>query len=96
MFFLSQQSVRLAIHSLLTSSIRSIHLETHPLCFKCTPLLSAEPLKKKKRIDPQVLRERAEKKIKRIQRDIRRLEKGSKQLKPIAELEVPRKILRDP
>lgn len=56
---------------------------------------SAEPLKKKKRIDPTILKERAEKRIRRMQRDIRRLEKVAKKYKPISELEVPRKIYRD-
>ncbi|XP_042905184.1 large ribosomal subunit protein mL40 isoform X2 [Parasteatoda tepidariorum] len=55
----------------------------------------AEPLRKKKRIDPQVLRERAEKKVKRIQRDIRRLEKVARKFKPISELEIPKKAIRD-
>lgn len=42
-----------------------------------------------------MLRERAEKKIRRINRDIKRLEKVAKQFKPISELEVPKKALRD-
>ncbi|XP_054716582.1 39S ribosomal protein L40, mitochondrial-like [Uloborus diversus] len=74
---------------------RSIHIMNNPLYFRFTPALSAEPLRKKRRIDPAVLRERAEKKIKRIQRDIRRLEKVAKQFKPLAELEPPKTILRE-
>ncbi|GFW91465.1 39S ribosomal protein L40, mitochondrial [Trichonephila clavipes] len=65
------------------------------LQFQNTPALCAEPLRRKKRMDPQVLRERAEKKIRRLQRDIRRLEKVSRQFKPISELDIPRKAVRD-
>ncbi|XP_055932511.1 39S ribosomal protein L40, mitochondrial-like isoform X2 [Argiope bruennichi] len=73
---------------------RNFH-SSQQLGFNFTPILCAEPLRKKKRIDPQILRERAEKKIRRLQRDIRRLEKVSRQFKPISELEVPRKAIRD-
>ncbi|GFS37235.1 39S ribosomal protein L40, mitochondrial [Nephila pilipes] len=73
---------------------RNFH-SSQSLWFQSTPALCAEPLRKKKRVDPQLLRERAEKKAKRLQRDIRRLEKVSRQFKPISELDVPRKAMRD-
>lgn len=50
---------------------------------------SAEPLKKKKRIDPAIIKQREERKKKRLEKQIRRLEKNARQLKPIDELEVP-------
>lgn len=50
---------------------------------------SAEPLKKKKRLDPAVIRQREERKRKRLEKSIRRLEKYAKKLKPINELEIP-------
>lgn len=44
-------------------------------------------MKKKKRMDPAVLRNREERKKKKLEKQIRRLEKNSRQLKPINELE---------
>ncbi|GLH07650.1 39S ribosomal protein L40, mitochondrial [Gryllus bimaculatus] len=60
-----------------------------PLLFKFSPCLFAEPLKKKKRIDPAILKAREERKKKKIEKQIRRLEKNARQLKPIEEVEVP-------
>lgn len=62
---------------------------TSTLLFKNSPVLCAEPLKKKKRIDPAVLKAREERRKKKLEKHIRRLEKNAKQLKPIDELEVP-------
>lgn len=50
-------------------------------------------MKKKKRIDPAVIRNREERKRKKIEKTIRRLEKNARQLKPIGELEVPFKLV---
>ncbi|KAJ3665989.1 hypothetical protein Zmor_001451 [Zophobas morio] len=61
--------------------------------FKATPYLMAEPLKKKKRVDPAVLKAREERKKKKIEKQIRRLEKNARQLKPIEECEVPLSLL---
>ncbi|XP_053698292.1 39S ribosomal protein L40, mitochondrial [Sabethes cyaneus] len=72
--------------------VRSLHTgSTH--CFHYTPVLCAEPLKKKKKIDPQVLKQREERKRKRLEKMIRRLEKNARQLKPVEELEVPIELL---
>ncbi|XP_065353894.1 large ribosomal subunit protein mL40 [Cloeon dipterum] len=73
----------------LTTQCRSIFIQSNPKLFRSTPCLMAEPLKKKKRIDPAVLRAREERKKKKIEKQIRRLEKNSRQLKPIDELEIP-------
>ncbi|CRL07023.1 CLUMA_CG019971, isoform A [Clunio marinus] len=59
------------------------------LNFHYTPVLYAEPLKKKKKLDPAVVRAREDRKRKKLEKQIRRLEKNSRQLKPIDELEVP-------
>ncbi|XP_074034373.1 mitochondrial ribosomal protein L40 [Leptinotarsa decemlineata] len=59
------------------------------LPFRATPVLLAEPLKKKKRLDPAIIRAREERKKKKIEKQIRRLEKHARQLKPIEECEVP-------
>jgi large subunit ribosomal protein L40 len=50
-----------------------------------TSYLFAEPLRKKKRIDPQVLKRRTERKLRKLEKEIRRLESTKKQLKPIIE-----------
>ena len=54
-----------------------------------TPILFAEPLKKKKKIDPAVIRAREERRKKKLEKLIRRMEKNARQLKPIDDLEVP-------
>ncbi|KAG8281134.1 39S ribosomal protein L40, mitochondrial [Homalodisca vitripennis] len=50
---------------------------------------AGEPLKKKKRLDPAIIRAREEKKKKKLEKQIRRLEKNARQSKPIDECEVP-------
>ncbi|ENN80091.1 hypothetical protein HUJ04_013074 [Dendroctonus ponderosae] len=70
------------------------HISTDPnLFFRATPCLMAEPLKKKKKMDPAVVRAREERKKKRLEKQIRRLEKNTRQLKPIQECEVPLNLL---
>lgn len=56
--------------------------------FRNTPVLCAEPLKKKKKLDPAIIKAREERRKKKIEKQIRRLEKNAKQLKPIDECEV--------
>ncbi|XP_045475289.1 39S ribosomal protein L40, mitochondrial [Harmonia axyridis] len=56
---------------------------------KISPILCAEPLKKKKKMDPAVLRAREERRKKKIEKQIRRLERNARQLKPIEECEIP-------
>lgn len=46
-------------------------------------------MKKKKKVDPQIVKAREERRRKKIEKQIRRLEKNARQLKPIDELEVP-------
>lgn len=50
-------------------------------------------MKKKKKLDPAIIKAREEKKRKRLEKQIRKLEKGAKQLKPIEECEVPLSLL---
>ncbi|XP_015176445.1 PREDICTED: 39S ribosomal protein L40, mitochondrial [Polistes dominula] len=78
---------RLSKHT--TTCMRNISTYGYPLQFGITNTLLAEPLKKKKRLDPAILREREERKKRKLEKFIRRLEKHSKQLKPIGELEIP-------
>ncbi|XP_044265787.1 39S ribosomal protein L40, mitochondrial [Tribolium madens] len=63
------------------------------LNFRATPCLMAEPLKKKKRLDPAVIKAREDRKKKKIEKQIKRLEKNARQLKPIEECEVPLGLL---
>ncbi|PSN33246.1 39S ribosomal protein L40 [Blattella germanica] len=72
---------------------RFITTNINPNLFRATACLYAEPLKKKKRIDPAVIKQREERKKKRLEKQIRRLEKNARQLKPIDELEVPLSVL---
>lgn len=55
-------------------------------------LFSAEPLKKKRRLDPSIVKAREDRKKRKIEKQIRRLERNAKQLKPIEECEVPMKL----
>lgn len=54
---------------------------------------SAEPLKKKKRVDPQVVKAREDRRRKKLEKQIRRLERNARQLKPIDELEIPLNLI---
>ncbi|XP_016924958.4 large ribosomal subunit protein mL40 [Drosophila suzukii] len=62
-------------------------------CFQTTSVLCAEPLKKKKKLDPQIVKQREDRKKKKIEKQIRRLEKNARQLKPVEELEVPLELI---
>lgn len=52
-------------------------------------------MKKKKRIDPAILRRRFERKTRKMQKEIRRLEKVKKTPKPVLELQVPKEIFME-
>lgn len=58
-------------------------------------ILSAEPLRKKKKMDPAILRQREERKKRKIEKQIRRLEKNSSQLKNLEEVEVPYQLVEE-
>lgn len=74
-----------AKNHIITSQLHTTSL----INFRNTPVLFAEPLKKKKKMDPVVVKQREERKRKKLEKQIRRLEKNARQLKPIDELEVP-------
>nr|CUU98799.1 hypothetical transcript [Hymenolepis microstoma] len=77
--------------------------------FPCSPLcqiesfrslyissvLCAEPLKKKKRVDPQQEANRVRRKAKRIEREIKRLAKQGRKLKPVEEIEGDRQLMKE-
>ncbi|CAL1544210.1 unnamed protein product [Lymnaea stagnalis] len=71
-----------------------IHSQSMPLWFHTAQKLWAEPMKKKKRVDPSILAARSAKKIKRIEKEIKRLAKIGRILKPIDELEIDNKKLK--
>lgn len=63
--------------------------------FTTTSALNAEPPKKKRRIDPLVLKTRVERKIKKTEREIFKLENDPKQLIPILEYQYTTSEIRD-
>ncbi|XP_050297064.1 39S ribosomal protein L40, mitochondrial [Anthonomus grandis grandis] len=86
------QFKRLCLQPNLGTALRQVSTN-NSLFFKATPCLMAEPMKKKKRLDPAVIRAREERKKKKIEKQIRRLEKHARQLKPLSECEVPLVLL---
>lgn len=66
---------------------------TNNLNLYYTPVLFAEPLKKKKKLDPAIVKAREDRRRKKLEKQIRRLEKNARQLKPIEELEVPLNLI---
>lgn len=76
----------------MQSSIRKIS-STSVSRLQVTPILCAEPLKKKKKLDPQIIKQREDRRKKKLEKQIRRLEKNARQLKPIEELEIPLTLL---
>jgi len=79
----------------LTSIYRNIYTSSSPLMIRVSPMLCAEPLKKKRKIDPAVLKMREERKKRKMEKQIRKLEAVGQKLKPIDELEVPPKLLKE-
>ncbi|XP_037949967.1 39S ribosomal protein L40, mitochondrial [Teleopsis dalmanni] len=72
-----------------------LSLDTPRRLLHTTPVLCAEPLKKKKKVDPAVVKAREERRRKRLEKQIRRLEKNARQLKPVDELEVPMDLIEE-
>ncbi|KAL8598376.1 hypothetical protein ACOMHN_032653 [Nucella lapillus] len=74
---------------------RCIHTQRSPLLFHATSQLWGAPMKKKKKVDPAVLLTRENKKRKKIEKQMKRLEKLGQRLKPIEEIEGNPKIRRE-
>lgn len=64
-----------AKHQNALAATRSISTYGGPLLFRSSAPMLAEPLKKKKRLDPQILKAREDRKRKKIEKAIRKLEK---------------------
>ncbi|XP_076638277.1 mitochondrial ribosomal protein L40 [Colletes latitarsis] len=65
----------------------------YPLYFRVTNMLLGEPLKKKRRLDPSIIRAREERKKKKLEKQIRRLQRLVKQLKPMTEIDVSTELI---
>lgn len=63
--------------------------------FSTTNVLNAEPPRKKRRLDPLVLRTRVERKLKKCEREIAKLESAPKQPIPILEYQLTNSEIRD-
>jgi len=63
--------------------------------FHTTAVTRGEPTKARKRIDPQVLMLRERRKTKRIEKEIRRMERFGRKLKPIEEHEPERRVVKE-
>ncbi|XP_015587641.1 39S ribosomal protein L40, mitochondrial [Cephus cinctus] len=83
---------RLTIYN-RSNPIRNISTNTIPVFFRITDSLLAEPLKKKKKLDPAIVKQREERKKRKLEKLIKRLEKHAKQLKPVDEMEIPLKLI---
>ncbi|XP_054011608.1 39S ribosomal protein L40, mitochondrial [Hylaeus anthracinus] len=84
---------RLSVHSIVNQC--NISTCMYPLYFRATDALLGEPLKKKKRLDPAIIRAREERKRRKLMKQIRRGEKHAKQLKPIVENEITADFLEE-
>jgi len=73
---------------------REIH-STIGLCFKLNEVLNAEPPKAKKKMDPALVRAREEKKRRKLEKEIKKLEKYGRQFKPIEELRADRSLMKE-
>lgn len=57
-----------------------------------TPIVCGDPMRKKKRLDPAIEKARLDRRKKKLEKQIRRLQKNSRQLKPIEEVEIPKAL----
>ena len=74
------------VWNLLYQPARRLHLTSH--CY-------AEPLRKKKTIDPLVAKKQFERKIRKLEREIYKLQSIEPKLKPILEQQLPPQVLKD-
>lgn len=75
MFKLLKSAAVVVHQNALTAAMRGLSTYGGPLLFRASTPLFGEPLKKKKRLDPQILKAREDRKRKKIEKSIRRLEK---------------------
>lgn len=65
----------IAMHQNALVGARSISTCGGPLLFRSSAPMFAEPLKKKRRLDPQILKAREDRRRKKVEKAIRKLEK---------------------
>nr|XP_018917687.1 PREDICTED: 39S ribosomal protein L40, mitochondrial [Bemisia tabaci] len=63
------------------------------LWIQASSVLYGEPLKKKKKIDPAIVRAREDRKKKKIERAIKKLKRQANRPKPVDEIEVPYELV---
>ncbi|XP_064599318.1 large ribosomal subunit protein mL40-like [Liolophura sinensis] len=80
------QLSRLRLTGVCVQGVRKVHTNCGPLSFQASSVLWTSPMKKKKKVDPQLLIAKEQKKKRRIEKQIRRLEKFSRKLKPVDEI----------
>jgi large subunit ribosomal protein L40 len=73
---------------------RLIHT-TSPHAIRLTDKLDAEPLKAKKRLDPQLVKQKEDRRKRKIEKEIKKLEKMGRKLKPIEELRADQSLLKE-
>merc|ERR1712110_1161633 len=84
--------LKVSSHILRESSIvlkgcSHFHTQHSPLLFKASQQLWGEPMKRKKKVDPAIIAAKEAKKIKKIDKEIKRMLKFGRILKPVAEIE---------
>ncbi|CAH2245086.1 39S ribosomal protein L40, mitochondrial [Pararge aegeria] len=85
-----KQLSRLTIASASKLPFNTRHISSSAVVqFKITDQLCAEPLKKKKKVDPAIIKAREDRRRKKLEKQIRKLQKNARQLKPIEEVEPP-------
>ncbi|OXU20823.1 hypothetical protein TSAR_004008 [Trichomalopsis sarcophagae] len=84
---------RLAVNNVFVPT-RNIS-SSAPLGLNVTNVLFAEPLKKKKKMDPAIIRAKEERRKRKLEKYIRKLQKHARQLKTICEMEVPMSLKQE-
>ncbi|CAH8634672.1 unnamed protein product [Heterobilharzia americana] len=67
----------------------------HPPGIHTTPIAMSEPLKKKKRVDPIIEQQRTGRKVRKIEKEIKRLSRFDRKLKPIEDIEGDRQLIKE-
>merc|ERR1712110_992101 len=73
--------------SIVLKGCSHFHTQHSPLLFKASQQLWGEPMKRKKKVDPAIIAAKEAKKIKKIDKEIKRMLKFGRILKPVAEIE---------
>ncbi|XP_014768408.1 39S ribosomal protein L40, mitochondrial [Octopus bimaculoides] len=80
---------------LISPCTRLFHTQGTPLYFQTTDILYGMPMKKKKRTDVQLVMAREQRKRKKIEKQIKKLEKYSQKLKPIEEVQISSQLRKE-